>query len=98
MTRTRIAACAVVSALAMSAALAAHGAPAQRTHVIEAAIVESEDSRFVINGDTYRAAGRCEGWRDGDRVVFADGSTAATCGAVELINVDRGSTCRLECE
>ena len=88
---------AALAAFAVLAASAAHGAPAQKNHVIEA-VAGGEPAGFVINGETYRISGRCPDWRAGDRVVFADGSTAATCGAVQLTNIDRDSTCRLECE
>ena len=83
------------AAVAMFAAVAAEGAPAQKNHVIEA--VADDAAGFVIDGNLYLVAGECDGWRNGDRVVFADGSTAATCGKVQLTNLDRGSTCRLEC-
>lgn len=86
---------AMAAAAAALVAVAAQGAPAQKNHVIEA--VAENGAGFVIDGNLYRVADRCDGWRNGDRVVFADGSTAATCGKVQLTNLDRGSTCRLEC-
>ena len=87
-----------LAAAAAFAALAAAAAPAQKNHVIEAAAAGDSSAGFVINGNVYRLAGKCEGWEDGDRVVFADGSTAATCGAVQVTNIDRDSTCALQCE
>lgn len=89
---------ALAAALVLFAVPGAQAAPAQKNHIVHAAPAERADVDFIVNGNDYRVVGECSGWRDGDRVVFADGSTAATCGAVQLTNIDRGSTCRLECE
>ena len=96
MTGRLIAAAAAPALLAALAAPGADAAPAQRNHIIEAA-AGNNAADFVIDGAAYRIVGECTGWRDGDRVVFADGSTAATCGSVQITNIDRDSTCRLEC-
>ncbi len=94
----RSAACAFFAAIMALAAFSAAAAPAQQNHVIEAVGAESGAAHFVINGNIYEIRGTCEGWREGDRVIFADGTTAASCGIVQLTNIDHGSTCRLECK
>ncbi len=89
---------AALAAFAMSASVAAHGAPAQQSYIIEAAVTGDGNVDFVIDGNIYGAVGACPDWQAGDRVVFADGKVSARCDAVQLTNIDRDTTCELVCE
>jgi len=65
------------------------------SYVIEFA---HDDTTFFINDEKYEAQTYCLGWKQGDRVVFLEGSPYGACATAVLYNLRLKESCDVWCE
>lgn len=56
------------------------------------------DDTFIINGEVYKSKTYCFNMRDGDRVLFLEGSPFGACASAKLYNLRTKETCDVWCE
>lgn len=60
--------------------------------------VAHNDELFIINGEKYGAQTYCLGWKEGQAVLFIEGSFYGACASAKLYNLDRKESCDVWCE
>ena len=80
----------LIIAVAMSTS-----AMAASTYEIEA--INDMEDKLVINSETFEAKTYCNGFYEGDRVIFIEGDANAVCVSAEIFNIRNKNTCRLWC-
>lgn len=60
--------------------------------------VSYDDELFIINGEKYEAQTYCFNMKEGDRIVFLEGSAFGACVSEKLLNVRTKQICRVWCE
>ena len=60
--------------------------------------ISFNDELFIINGEKYEAKTYCIGWKQGERVIFIEGSAFGACATAKLLNLNRNEVCEVWCE
>lgn len=60
--------------------------------------VSHDDELFIINGEKFEAKTSCFNMKEGDKVIFLEGSPYGACASAELLNLRTKNTCRVWCE
>jgi hypothetical protein len=68
----------------------AFSANAATSYVIE---VSHNDVIFIINGGKYEAKTYCFNMKEGDRVIFLEGSPSGACSSAKLLNLRTNKIC-----
>jgi len=55
------------------------------------------DALFVINGEVFDAQTYCLGWKEGDEILFLDGSPHGACVEATLLNLRTREKCDVWC-
>ena len=56
------------------------------------------DYKFIINGNLYEAKTHCLGMRQGDRVIFLEGSPDGECQTAKIKDLETGVVCFFYCD
>lgn len=57
-----------------------------------------DDELFIINGEKFEAMTYCFNMREGDKVIFLEGSPYGACASAEILNLRTDEVCRVWCE
>ncbi|MCB0486655.1 MAG: hypothetical protein KDC47_10705 [Flavobacteriaceae bacterium] len=65
------------------------------SHKIE---VSYNDELFIINGEKFKAKTYCFNMKEGDAVIFIEGSALGSCASATLVNLRTKNKCEVWCE
>lgn len=60
--------------------------------------VSHNDELFIINNEKFEAKTYCFNMKEGDKVIFLEGSPNGVCVSAELLNLRTKNICRVWCE
>lgn len=60
--------------------------------------VSHDDELFIINGEKFEAKTYCFNMKEGDKVIFLEGSPLGVCVSAELLNLRTKNICKVWCE
>lgn len=60
--------------------------------------VSHKDELFIINGEKFEAKTYCFNMKEGDKIIFLEGSPNGVCVSAELLNLRTKNTCHVWCE
>ena len=65
------------------------------TYIVEK---NTMDYKFIINGQLFKAKTYCLGMKQGDRVIFLEGSPDGDCRTAKIKDLETGVVCFFTCE